>query len=194
MSKKQNLADDYFDAIYSTHDDPWDFTTSKYEAEKYDATISSLPNDHYVSAFEIGCSIGVLTEKLAIRCVELLAVDVSDKALVSAKNRCKHLSQVHFKKMKVPQEFPVNEFDLILISEVGYFFPVDDWFTLVENTYSHLTGHGQIALVHWLPEVIDFPQTGEEVHESFAQYMSGKMQNIRQLRTDHYRIDIWQKD
>ena len=58
----------YFDDVYRANEDPWAFATSPYERAKYEATMAALPNERYANAFEIGCSIGVLSEMLARRC------------------------------------------------------------------------------------------------------------------------------
>ncbi len=193
MSEKKSLTTAYFDDVYAAKDDPWDFTTSEYEAAKYAATLQSLPRETYANAFEIGCSIGVLTEKLARRCEKLFAVDVSEKALEKARARCENLPNVAFKKMSVPQEFPDEKFDLILISEVGYYLSENDWQTALNKIFAHLTEQAQIALIHWRPFVADYPQTGDAVHDSFAEFASGKMRRIDHELTEKYRLDVWEK-
>ena len=66
MSRKTGtLPPEYFEEKYRADIDPWQFRTSNYEHEKYVATISALGQSRYISALEIGCSIGVLTELLA---------------------------------------------------------------------------------------------------------------------------------
>ena len=91
---KKSLAPEYFEDVYNAEDDPWNFAASEYEASKYAATLAALPGEHYESAFEIGCSIGVLTAQLAEKCESLLAVDVNDKALRQARRRCESLPNV----------------------------------------------------------------------------------------------------
>ncbi|MGB3300166.1 MAG: hypothetical protein WBA76_18035, partial [Phormidesmis sp.] len=54
----ETLSAGYFEDIYSKDPDPWDFETSEYEANKYQASLAALPGDRYQSAFEIGGSIG----------------------------------------------------------------------------------------------------------------------------------------
>ncbi len=83
---KLSLEPAYFDALYAADPDPWQFATSAYEREKYDATLAALPT-RIGSAFEIGCSIGILTRRLAERCNTLLAVDVAKAALAAARRR-----------------------------------------------------------------------------------------------------------
>ena len=96
----------YFDQVYQANRDPWNFETSPYEQAKYAATLAVLPRPHYPAAFEIGCSLGVLTAQLAPRCGHLLAVDVSEAALAQARTRCADLPQVALRLMRVPEEFP----------------------------------------------------------------------------------------
>jgi len=193
MSERKTLPPEYFDGVYAANDDPWNFTSSEYEAGKYAVTLDSLPEKHYRNAFEIGCSIGVLTEKLATKCFQLLAVDVSEKALTQAKKRCENLPNVHLQMMRMPDEFPDETFDLILISEVGYYLAPKDWLTMMEKIFAHLTEAGQVALVHWTPHVHDYPQTGDAVHDSFAEYAGGEMRNLKSFRNEKYRLDIWGK-
>ena len=55
----------YFDDMYARSDDPWGFTSRWYERRKYAISLAMLPQERYDSAFEPGCSIGVLTGRLA---------------------------------------------------------------------------------------------------------------------------------
>lgn len=193
MEEKATLTPEYFAEVYAANDDPWDFATSEYEARKYAATLEALPREQYSNAFEIGCSIGVLTAQLAARCEKLLSVDVSEKALAQAIERCADLPKVAFEKMIVPQEFPVETFDLILVSEVGYYLSKKDWQRLIDKIAAQLIGHGHAALVHWRPFVPDYPQTGDAVHDSFAEYATGKFRHLVGQATEKYRLDVWEK-
>lgn len=193
MSERKTLTPEYFDEVYAANDDPWNFISSEYEAEKYAVTLKSLSRENYKNAFEVGCSIGVLTEKLAARCEKILAVDVSEKALEQAKKRCAKLPNIRFETMQIPDEFPDEIFDLILISEVGYYLAPADWQTAMEKTFAQLSENGQIALVHWTPIVHDYPQTGDAVHDSFAKFAKNKMRNLKSVQAEKYRLDIWEK-
>ncbi len=157
MNEQQpnTLGPDYFDGVYRASTDPWQFASSPYEREKYAATLAALPRPHYARAFEIGCSIGVLTAQLALRCGHLLSVDVSETALDQARQRCADLPQVEIKKMQVPSEFPAGEFDLILVSEVGYYWSPPDLARAADQMLAALPPGGQLLLVHWTPVVPD---------------------------------------
>ena len=121
QNQPNTLPPEYFDQVYQANRDPWNFETSPYERTKYAATLAALPRPHYAEAFEIGCSLGVLSAQLAPRCGHLLAVDVSEAALAQARARCAGLPQVEIRLLRVPEEFPSQQFDLILLSEVGYY-------------------------------------------------------------------------
>ncbi|MGI8555806.1 MAG: class I SAM-dependent DNA methyltransferase [Pyrinomonadaceae bacterium] len=190
---KKSLKPEYFEKVYAKNADPWNFTLSEYEADKYAVTLKSLPLEKYDSAFEIGCSIGVLTAQLAKRCKKLLAIDVSEKALEQAKKKCENLPNVRLEIMDVSKKFPDDKFDLILVSEVGYYLSKKDWQELMRKIFEHLTERGQVGLVHWTLFVEDYPQTGDEIHDSFAEFAKGKFEQIENIRKEKYRLDIWQK-
>src|SRR5580692_1195149 len=94
----------YFDQMYRDNVDPWDFEHSAYEQRKYAVTVASLPRPRYRSAFEPGCSVGVLTEQLAIRCDRLLSSDIIPSALQRAEARLGKGSNVCFEQRSIPDE------------------------------------------------------------------------------------------
>ncbi len=177
----------FFERLYERTDDPWSFATSPYENAKYDATLAHL-GTHYAHAFEIGCSIGVLTERLAARCDDLLAVDVSDRALAQARVRCAEIARVRFDRLDVPAEFPDERFDLIVLSEVGYYWS-DERFALArERIAAALIPGGDLLLVHYLPRADGHMRDGDAVHEAFVQ--DARFSRVRGERTERYRLDL----
>ena len=193
-NQPDTLDPSYFDDVYRAHDDPWAFASSPYERGKYADTLAALPRPHYGRAFEIGCSIGVLTAQLAARCGHLLSVDVSEAALAQARQRCAALPQVELRKLQVPQEFPAGQFDLILLSEVGYYWSPADLARAADQLLAALPPGGQLLLVHWTPVVPDYPQTGDEVHDFFLQKAGpqGPLRHLHGHRADKYRLDLFE--
>lgn len=192
-SQKQSLPPSYFDALYSDNPDPWQFETSEYEANKYAATIAALPKPLYSSAFEIGCSIGVLTQKLAERCESLLSVDVSELALSKAIKRCQELTHVRCKIMSVPEQFPDQIFDLILVSEVGYYWCWEDLKKAQQLMLDHLEPGGNLLLVHWTLYAKDYPLSGDQVHNSFLELTPTKLRHLKGQREEQYRLDLFER-
>lgn len=194
-NQPNTLAPGYFDDVYRANEDPWAFASSPYEREKYADTLAALNQPRYERAFEIGSSIGVLTAQLAQRCGQLLSVDVSEAALAQARQRCANLPQVELRKMQVPGEFPEGQFDLILLSEVGYYWAPADLARAADLMLAALPTGAQLLLVHWTPVVPDYPQTGDEVHEFFLKKtgLGGSLQHLHGHRADKYRLDLFSK-
>lgn len=193
MEKKKSLSSEYFKDVYDANEDPWNFESSEYEAAKYAATIAALPKEKYDNVLEIGCSIGVLTRLLAQKSKFLLATDISEKALGLAAERCNDLKNVSFKMLDFQKELPHDHYDLIMVSEVAYYLSADDWKVVSGKLYELLKPNGQVVLVHWLPEVHDYPQTGDEVHQSFERSVKGKMDKIFSSKAESYRVDVWER-
>jgi SAM-dependent methyltransferase len=185
----------YFDDVYRASEDPWSFETSEYERRKYEATLAALPEQRYTSAFEIGCSIGILTRQLADRCDQLLAVDASELPLKKARQWLANQPNVRLELMAIPAAFPNGPFDLILVSEVGYYLSEDDLATARQSMIDTLKTGGDLLLVHWTPFVPDYPLTGDAVHEFFLQAATadGPLEHRLGQRADTYRLDLFRK-
>jgi SAM-dependent methyltransferase len=161
---RSTLKPGYFHALYARDHDPWRFATSAYEKRKYRATLDAMTRSHYERGFEVGCSIGVLTRDLATRCTALLAVDAVEQALSAAAKRCNDRPSVAFRRMVVPDELPDDTFDLILLSEVAYYWTISDLNRMADWMRDHLVTGGDLVLVHWRGET-DYPTSGDAVHE-----------------------------
>jgi predicted TPR repeat methyltransferase len=192
-SFSESVPPEYFDAKYAEKLDYWDFERSAYEAAKYADTLRSLPLAGYRSAFEIGCSIGVLTAQLARRCAKLLAIDVAKRALMAARGRCAALSNVQITKMRFPKDRPPSSicFDLIVVSEVGYYWSWGELNAAQDAIEQQLEAEGHLILVHWTPPVLDYPLTGDEVHESFLRRPAFKL--LHGHRTNCYRLNVLER-
>jgi trans-aconitate methyltransferase len=186
---KGTLDPAYFDAIYATDSDPWRFASSAYEREKYAFTLGVLAKPRYASAFEIGCSIGVLTRQLAARCDRLLAVDVAQAPLTEARRQCASLPSVRFQKMFVPGQWPEEVFDLILLSEVVYYLSADDVIRLGSRIADALAQNGDVVLVHWTGET-DYPLAGDEAADLLITSLGGVAVVTRQEHYRCFRLDV----
>lgn len=192
MSGRATLGQDYFDAIYARDPDPWHFATSAYEAAKYGATLAALPKRRYRRGLEVGCSIGVLTEQLAGRCESLLAVDMVELALDQARRRCAGRGGLEFARMQLPQQLPAGRFDLILLSEVAYYWSAQDLDRVAAFAERVLDPAGDIVLVHWIGET-DYPLSGDAAAERFVALADGFCRIVHRARRDRYRIDVLQR-
>jgi cyclopropane fatty-acyl-phospholipid synthase-like methyltransferase len=179
----------YFDALYARDPDPWSFETSAYEARKYEMSLAALPSQPFQAALELGCSIGVLTRMLALRCEALLATDGSAVALEHARRRCADLPRVRFRKLRIPDEWPEGDFDLIVLSEILYFLEPSDIRRSAARVRESLRTRGAVLVVNYLGEM-DNPTTGEQAAEIFLAGCAPRLRPASQLREPGWRLDL----
>jgi SAM-dependent methyltransferase len=158
----------YFDAMYQGAADPWGFEDRWYEQRKYAVSLALLPAARYRSAFEPGCSIGVLTRMLAGRCDALLSCDVAAPAVRAAARRTGDLSHVRVEQRELPGGWPAGRFDLIVFSEILYYFGDHDLEQVLKNAVSALKPEGTLLAVHWRHPVAEYPRSGDDVHQVLA--------------------------
>ncbi len=178
----------YFDALYAGDPDPWRFRTSDYERDKYADTVDALGGREFARAVEVGCAIGELTARLAPLCGDLLGVDVAEAALAIARARNAATPHVRFARMALPEEAPEGSFDLIVLSEVLYYFGEDDLDRVVAWAERALAPGGVVLLVHWLGETPDYPLTGEQAVERFTRAATRLTTDLKRRR-ERYRLD-----
>ncbi len=184
-----SLPPTYFDDLYATNADPWRFATSAYERAKYDATLAALPRPHFTTALEIGCSIGILTKRLAEHCDTLLAIDVAEAALAQARTHCADLPHITFRRLQIPHDWPPGHFDLILFSEVLYYLSPPDLDATAAKTVASLGPNGAALLVHYT-EPTNYPLTGDAAAERFI--AATGLRVSLQHREAQYRLDLLQ--
>jgi SAM-dependent methyltransferase len=177
----------YFERLYAEAPDPWGFETRWYEQRKYALTLASLTRPRYARAFEPGCSIGVLTELLSARVDELVAAEASPLALASARQRCKGRDGVSVLQLSVPEQWPDGNFDLVVLSELGYYFPPTELQVLIERTAASLRPDGEIVAVHWRRET-DYPMTGDEVHAAIR--ATPGLTGVAHYEEDPFILDV----
>ncbi len=185
------LSMEFFEAKYRTAADPWNFVDSPYEQRRYDEVIRRLDRRHFRRAFEPGCSIGILTERLAAICEELIAIDISPTAVARARVRCAQWPGVTAEVGALPQSIPEGQFDLVVFSEIGYYFTSDALAALSALLASRLASDGILMAVHWLGHSHDHVLTGDEVHEVLGATTSLARMNAR--RYEGFRIEMWRR-
>jgi protein-L-isoaspartate O-methyltransferase len=184
-------APEAFEQRYRADPDPWCFATSSYERDRYATTMQALTREHYWNAFEPGCSIGELTARLATRCARVLATDVSATAIETARRRCAGFKNVRVEcgdLRTVPVEAP---FDLIVLSELAYYFEVRQLEVIAARLADALCAGGSLLAVHWLGESPDHILHGDEAHAIL--HRSLPLQHVTAQRYPGFRLDMWMR-
>jgi hypothetical protein len=177
--------------MYQREVDPWNFASDPYESSRYDALIASLAGKHFAHAFEPGCSVGVLTARLAPYCDQLIATDVSETAVSRASQRCLAHTNVSFLICSVANVDP-GPLDLLVLSEIGYYFDNPDLTRWASRLFSRVRPGGTILTCHWLGVSPDHILSGNQVQEIFENLATERSFELTLTRcTEHYRLQSW---
>lgn len=177
----------FFEELYAGSEDPWGFAEREYEARKYAHTLAALGQAGFERGLEVGCSIGVLTEQLAERCRELVAIDVSERALARAAERLAGRPGVTLARMTFPEEMPAGRLDLVVCSEVLYYFDDAGFALALERLGAALEGGATVVAVHWRAPTETYPLRGDEVHDRLLVAL-GRWHAADERRPE-YRLD-----
>ncbi len=164
-------ADPALDRLHAADEDPWGVDRRWYEQRKRDLLLATLPHRRYAAALEVGCSTGATTLALAARCDRLTAIDPSPHALARARARLDADPAGHDVRLvagAVPAHWPAGPWDLVVVSETGYFLPPAELEGLVARVVADLAPGGVLALAHWRHPVEGWPLDGADVHAAFT--------------------------
>lgn len=159
------VSQDFFEARYRANGDPWKFATSPYEQGRYRTTVSTLSRAHYGTVYEPGCSVGVLTDALARMASHVVAIDFAAGAVFQARARCAAFPHVEIHCADVATYVPEPLLDLIVFSELGYYFDPAELARIGHMLCKRLKPGGEFLAVHWLGHSTDHVMHGHRVHE-----------------------------
>lgn len=178
----------YFEALYEDSDDPWGLRDRFYEQRKREVLMASLPGRRFERAFEPGCATGHLTELLAARCNEVVACDAVERAVELAASRTQSLPNVSLSRRIIPDDWPRGLFDLVVISEVGYY--CDDASELASAVRRSLAPGGCVVGCHWRRPAADHPRSATEVHEALGEGLHTIARHVE----EDFLLEVWSAD
>ncbi len=120
-----------FEEAYTRAADPWASAAPRYryQQRKYEQIMALLPDRRFRHALDLGCGLGLLSQRLAERSDEVLGIDVASAALGHARKRGAGVANLTFAQGDV-LDLPVelNErFDLIVVADTLYYLaPLSD--------------------------------------------------------------------
>jgi hypothetical protein len=126
---------------------------------------------------------------LANHCDRLLGVDIVEDPLPAARARCADVPWVRFARMRIPQRWPNEQFDLIIFSEVLYFLSAGDITCCARRVLDTLLPNGAVLLVNWTGETGD-PSQGNTAPDRFIAGVKGRLRVTFQERHPHYRLEL----
>ncbi len=88
-----------------------------------------------------------------------------------------------------PEEWPNEEFELIVFSELGYNFPPAELRELVPRLCETLSPSGTLVACHWRYDIVGCVINGDDVHRTIGELMSARP-IVRQDEAD-FLLEIW---
>jgi SAM-dependent methyltransferase len=165
------LPDNYFERMYAASADPWQLQARWYEQRKYAITLALLPYARYRHGFEPGCSVGVLTEHLAGRCDHVTSTDIATAALDATAQRLTSAGRrdaVTLIRRSLDEPWPDGPFDLIVLSEIGYYLPAEALRTVLDRELPRVTRGATVVAAHWRHQVAEYPMSGDDTNDVIA--------------------------
>ncbi len=156
-----------FDSYYQITDDPWGLNNRWYELRKRTLLLAMLPRERYTHALELGCATGVFTRMLADNSDEVLGVDLSQVALDMARANGVP-DNVTLELCELPREWPEGRFDLLVLSEVAYYWTPEQFGEALDKIDRSATEDAVFAVCHWRKTKEGTPLTGDDVHAAIG--------------------------
>ena len=176
------LPDAFFEAMYAESSDPWRLADRWYEQRKYAITMAMLPAARYRHAFEPGCSVGVLTELLTTRCDHVTSTDVAAAALKAA-------DAVTLTRSSLDSPWPQEHFDLVMLSEVGYYLSAETLRAVLDRECPRLAPGATVMAAHWRHRVAEYPLSGDQTNDIVAS--TEGLHQVAGYRDEDMVIDVF---
>ena len=194
MSQHPTPADRaYFDQLYAGGQDPYGVHARWYEARKRAVLMAGLPRHRYRWAYEPGCGAAALTLELAMRCDRVLASDFSASAVAAARVRVEGLPRVRVAQHALPEDWPHGQapFDLIVLSEIGYFMDANAWQAVALACQASLAEDGDLVACDWRPDFAQRRQSTEQVQAALGHL--GLQRQVLHEEAD-FVLQVWSRD
>lgn len=174
------------DHMYDGGSDPWGNTVSFYEDRRRALILGALGRRTYGRVLELGCADGYLTAALTQRADEVVAIDTSKPAVAAARLAA---PTAIVKESTMPDGIPSGRFDLVILSEVGYFLHPTELVATLRRAREALLPGGELLLCHWQHPTKAVPLDGVLVHEQ-ARSVLGENTRAQYVDED-LCIEVW---
>ena len=132
----------------------------------------------------------MFTAALAERCDRLLAVEPVALALAAAEARNREKPWVRFAPAFIPQDWPRERFDLVVMSEVLDYLGAADVAEVGARLRESLQPGGDVVLVHWVGKKKGGSAKPSEASEVLIAAAVDYLRPVFQTRNADYRLDV----
>jgi len=180
-----------FEARYQADPDPWGYTTSVYERDKYLATLAACGPGPFAHALELGASIGVFSAMLAPHCWRLTTIDAAPTAVEMARARLAGTPAVQILEGTIPGAIPDGPYALVVASEILYYLSAGELEATLDRLGGQMSPGARIVAVHWRPDGPERPLAADDVHATLRN--QPWLNAVARADTDDYRLDVLER-
>ena len=168
------------------------------ERQRIERSVALLGGTGTERALEIGCGEGYGARLLAAAAKEVLAVDISDLAILRAKRLHRDCDNLFFARADLlSTAWAPGRYDLVLCSEVLYYLEPEDLEPARRKILDLLEPRGRLLLVHHRTLADDTDGTMDKsfgaktIHDAFAR--SPELEVEHDLLEPDYRITLFRR-
>jgi hypothetical protein len=101
-------------------------------------------------------------------------------------------NSVSVQRLVVPEQWPSGSFDLVVLSEIGYFMGAVAWAELVGQATGSLAAHGTVVACHWRHPFAERRSDTADLHAILDRELQavGARSAFRALDED-FQLDVW---
>ena len=165
-----------FEAAYTKTADPWGSASPRYsyQRRKYDRIVALLPPRRFRNALDLGCGLGLLSQRLAARADQTLGLDIADTAVMLARAYAQGVAELTFAQadlMNLPLTLN-KRFDLVVLADTIYYLaPLDtELLRRLALRIADLLSPGGICLIanHFFFSADSDSRTSRRIHDTFS--------------------------
>lgn len=148
LKSVRSIARAYFELKYLKRRAAYKSSNPDYERER-EFAFSLLDDDcRYERGLEVGCGEGFSTHRIAARCDQVVATDVSAVAIRRARRYNRELSGITFRQHDLVGDPVPGKFDYIFCGEVLYYLRHDQFTVAASALAGSLRDGGVLHLLH----------------------------------------------
>lgn len=92
---------------------------------------------------------------------------------------------MHLDERALPQGWPDGTFDIVVLSELLYYFSDDDLAEVTRLAVHAVAPGGSLISVHWRHQVRDYPQSGDAAQQALSLAAAGHLvPTVRHVEDD----------
>jgi hypothetical protein len=168
----------------------WEADGSRYEQRKLSVTLTCLPRIRYRSAFEAGCSVGDLTELLAVRCDRLISSDLTPSENQHIDSRLRLPDAECLAVRSMAEQWPSGQFDLVVLNEIALRFGEKDLEAIAACVLNSTRSGAHVLAVH-SRELTSVRLDADHCHEIIAN--TPGLTSLLHHVDEQCVLDIWER-